>query len=279
MQSDLFKLHAELEETHWWFVARRNIMRALVTKILPPRRDRIVVDVGCGTGANIAALSDAYVAIGIDTSDEAIAIASRRYPRSRFVRGHAPEALGEEARMADLFLSMDVLEHVDDFLMLSSLLASAKPGALFYINVPADRALWSGHDEAFGHLRRYDPERLRLAWAGLPVTTLLISHFSSRLYPIVLAVRTFSRLRGVPFGELGTDLRLPPVAVNRALTRLFSGEARRLDDALDGRAKPYAFGSSLVAIIRRDVGNVQPRAMPAGTDAAFAELAARSIRT
>ena len=36
MQTEQFQLHAEIEERHWWFVARRRIMGRLIAEVLPP---------------------------------------------------------------------------------------------------------------------------------------------------------------------------------------------------------------------------------------------------
>jgi SAM-dependent methyltransferase len=270
---DLFRLHAQLEDQHWWFVGRRSITQSLVRTILPASSPHLVVDVGCGTGANIAALSDSYRCIGIDTSLEAISLARERFSSVEFVHGVAPEALGDSARSADLFLVMDVLEHVpDDFSLFSSLLESAKLGALFLITVPANRWLWSEHDVSFGHYRRYDTNRLRQVWSGLPVSVLLLSQFNSRLYPIVRAVRLLTRLRGAPFGMGRTDLTLPPRPINRALSVTFAGEAARLRRVLERRAKPYRRGTSLIAIVRREIGRIPVRTKPPEIDAAFAAL-------
>ena len=48
-----FQRHAAVEEQHWWFLARHRIMHRLVARVLPPSNDRVVVDFGCGTGANM----------------------------------------------------------------------------------------------------------------------------------------------------------------------------------------------------------------------------------
>ena len=147
---------------------------------------------------------------------------------------------------------MDVLEHVeDDFGMFSGLVASASPGSLFLVTVPADPRLWSGHDESFGHYRRYERPRFEQLWAGQPVEPLLVSHFGSRMYPIVRAVRAVSRLRGKPSGLSGTDFWMPPAAINRMLTTLFAGEAKTLERAFEGRSHGYRAGSSLIALLRR----------------------------
>src|SRR5688500_17085095 len=87
MQSAQFKLHARIEERHWWFVGRRRILRAVVGEVLPPATGGVVVDVGCGTGANLAGFADDYDCVGIDTSEEAISLACQRFPKVRFICG------------------------------------------------------------------------------------------------------------------------------------------------------------------------------------------------
>ncbi len=265
MQSEQFQLHAEIEQRHWWFVARRRIVRRLIAQVLPPSADATVVDVGCGTGANIAALADRYDCVGIDTSAEAIELAKKRFPKVRFMTGNAPADLGELAASAKLFVMTDVLEHVgDDFALLSELLAAASPGAHFLLTVPADESLWSEHDESFGHYRRYDRERFEQVWAGLPVSTLLTSYFNSRLCPMIRLIRAKNRRRGHAAGKAGTDFWVPARPINRLLEALFAGEARRLISVLNGNRRAYSSGASLIAILRRDEGPIEIRTKPDG---------------
>lgn len=264
MQSDQFKLHADIEQQHWWFVARRQILRTIVEQILPPHSSNLIVDVGCGTGANIAAFAGSYACLGIDTSQAAIESAQKRFPGVRFLQGHAPQDLDQSERGADLFLITDVMEHVpDDFLFLSQLVAAAKPGAYFVITVPAHEALWSEHDVSFGHYRRYDRQRFEASWAGLPVTTLMTSYYNARLHPIVKAMRSLSRRRGRAWGGAGSDFLLPPPLINGALTRLFAGEQKRLLHVLaSGRHRGYDTGVSLITVLRRDAGVVEAHRRP-----------------
>jgi SAM-dependent methyltransferase len=258
MHSAQFELHAQIEQRHWWFVGRRQIMRRLVREVLGPTRGATVVDVGCGTGANIAALADDYTCTGIDTSAEAIAWARQRFPQVQFLTGLAPEDLGALATQAKLFLLMDVLEHVeDDFAMLSSLLSAAAPGCHFLLTVPADDSLWSEHDESFGHYRRYEPVRFERLWAGLPVKPLLVSYFNSRLLPIIRLIRAANRRRGRAAGQAGTDFWLPTRPANTLLTATLAGEAGRLAALLHADGKQgYTAGASLIAILRREEGDI-----------------------
>ena len=86
------------------------------SRLLPPSPEATVIDVGCGTGANLASLAADYRCIGIDTSPEAIRLARKRFPGVHFIHGFAPADLGRLIDDARLVLMMDVLEHVpDDF--------------------------------------------------------------------------------------------------------------------------------------------------------------------
>jgi SAM-dependent methyltransferase len=264
MQTAQFQLHADMEQRHWWFVGRRRIMSRLVAELLPPSPEAVVIDVGCGTGANIAALADHYHCIGIDTSAEAIQLAQSRFPQVQFLTGMAPDDLGDLARQARMFLLMDVLEHIsDDFLFFSHLLSAAAPGCYFLLTVPADESLWSEHDESFGHYRRYDAKRLEAVWAGLPVTPLLLSYFNSRLLPLIRLIRAWNRRRGHAAGRASTDFWMPNPLSNFLLARIFAGERKKLVQLLQHRcAQGYRSGASLVAVLRREEGHVTPRTKP-----------------
>ena len=265
MDSAQFQLHADIEDRHWWFVGRRRILRRLIAEALPPSSRNTIVDVGCGTGGNIASLADRYRCVGIDTSAEAIELARRRFPQVQFLAGYAPADLGALAAEANLFLLTDVLEHVaDDYAMFSELLAAASPGSHFLVTVPADESLWSEHDESFGHYRRYDRQRLEGVWAGLPVTTRLVSYFNARLLPIVRLVRARNRRRGHAAGQVGTDFWLPSRPMNALLTSFFAGEARRLTAVMRGKRRAYRAGASLVALLRREQGDIDVRRKPDG---------------
>jgi SAM-dependent methyltransferase len=261
MKAEQFEVNAQIEERHWWFVARRRILRAIVERVVPPSRQSLIVDIGCGTGANIAALAEQYECIGIDPSAEAIAHAQKRFPGVRFLCGEGPEVLKTLGRAPELILLSDVLEHLsDDFLFFSQLATAMPVGAHLLLTVPAKPALWSPHDVSFGHYRRYEPERLARVWQGLPMSSRLFSYFNSQLYPIVRTARLLTRLRGHSVGSAGTDFRLPRAWLNRWLTAVFAGETRVLLDVLDGgRKRGYRAGVSLIALLRREPGDITPR--------------------
>jgi SAM-dependent methyltransferase len=259
-----YTLLAEIETKHWWFNARRAILARLLESLLPPGKGGRVVDVGCGTGANIAALGASYRCLGIDESQEGIALARKRFPGIDYLCTSDATEVARAVETADCVLLMDVLEHVeDDFRLLSSLLAPLRPGAHLVLTVPAERDLWSGHDEVAGHFRRYDPARLRATWNGLAATERLFSPFNARLYPLVRLARARRRARASPVDETPEEFRLPSAPLNRLLERVFAGEARALQRAIDRPgAAPYRRGVSLLAILRREKGELQVRDRP-----------------
>jgi len=264
------ELFSEVEQTHWWFAARRRILCRLAARLLPPSKDHWALDIGCGTGCNTAALGEHYTSVGVDASPGAIRLAESRFPHIQFftatlpddlARDDAPHRLREAVGRAGLFLLADVLEHVaDDRRAFARLVAMARPGAYFLITVPADMALWSPHDENQGHHRRYDRAEIERLWQGLPIQPVLVSYFNARLYPVIRSIRAVNRLRGKSCGRAQLDLSMPAWWINRVLARIFTGEGRRLEAALQGRTRGYSRGVSLVALVRRRTAAVAKRA-------------------
>jgi hypothetical protein len=108
-------------------------------------------------------------------------------------------------------------------------------------------------------------EGFRALWQGLPVALRLVSYYNARLYPLIWSIRRWNRWRGMASGSAGTDFSLPAAWLNRALTRVFAGERRRLARMIrDPSHRGYRRGVSLVAILERVPGEIAPRSKPAG---------------
>lgn len=253
MHPDILPLHAAIEEEHWWFVARREIVRKVLGSIMPTGGGR-VLDLGCGTGGNLGALTSEYRCTGLELDGAAVAFARSRYPDVDF---HQVSIMDFESwpirGQVDACLLMDVIEHLDDDRQaVENATRILRPGGHLLITVPADPALWSRHDEHHEHRRRYRAADLRRVLSRLPLSEMLITGFNARLYwPIKL--RRSLQVRGGGRRSRGTtgDLHMPPAIVNRLLTRILAGESARIQASLRGLRRPYPRGVSLLAVLRR----------------------------
>jgi SAM-dependent methyltransferase len=253
MEDQVYAYHSQSEDRHWWFVSRRRILAPLIDACMKDHPGGLVVDVGCGTGGTVAWLSSRYACVGIDSSEQAIAMARRKYPQGNFHCGALENKLPSLAPQTALYMLMDVLEHIlDDRGFLTQIVAVMRPGARLLITVPADLALWSEHDDAANHLRRYDAPGLAALWRDLPVKLLAATPFNARLYPFIRTARLIGRRLGIFTGKGGCDLATPPWPLNDLLTMIFSGERDRVSALLDKPGgKPFRHGTSLLALLER----------------------------
>src|SRR5438270_1622169 len=172
MQQHTYSIMYEVEEKHWWFYGRRKIIESFVEKICrgiakhPPR----ILDVGCGTGANLQMLSQFGVAEGVDVSAEALEFCRAR-GLSKVKKG-AAETLPFEDASFDLVTGLDVVEHLDDDIAgLAEMRRVLRPDGRALLFVPAFMFLWGVQDDISHHRRRYTiPElKKRLRESGLTV--------------------------------------------------------------------------------------------------------------
>lgn len=151
---------AELEDRHWWYRERRILLRHMVADAFSSGTDgRVAVDVGAAGGGNTRVLRDlGMLAVPLEYGPEGAEVGrSRGLPA---VRGDARQLpLADDA--VDLVVAFDVLEHIeDDRSVLQEIRRVLRPGGWLFVAVPADMRLWSAHDDAVGHVRRYSREEL-----------------------------------------------------------------------------------------------------------------------
>lgn len=176
-----------VEATHPWFVYRRDLIRRLFRRYV--RTDAHVLDIGAGTGATAAALrQDGFEDLAVAD----IHVQGLRYAASQ---GLGPLYQLDLMRPSfsdefDLVSMFDVLEHfADPVRVLGNVVSMLRPGGLLIATVPAYMALWSAHDVAAGHHRRYNRGTLRadLSAAGLSVRD--CRYFLAHTLPFMLLRR------------------------------------------------------------------------------------------
>lgn len=222
MQREVYAALARAEDKHWWFRARRSIAAHILRRLALPV-DAMILEVGSGTGGNLAMLSEFGRLFAMELDAEARSFSDRR-GLVKAEEGILPDRIPFGDRRFDLIAMFDVLEHVDaDFETLVALRARLAPGGKLLITVPAFPFLWSAHDEMHHHKRRYRLKPLIQLIERAGYRVLLASHCNFWLFPIVAAARLPNRFvtRSRPTGTL---LPIPPAPVNRLLATVFSSE-------------------------------------------------------
>ena len=243
MQQHLYSIMYEVEESHWWFVGRRRIIESFVRKIcahLAVERPAIL-DVGCGTGANLEMLTQFGETYGIDISEDALEFCRARGLER--VQLGAAEDLPYEDEKFDLVTALDVVEHLDDDVAgLKEMHRVLKPDGRLLIFVPAFMFLWGVQDDLGHHRRRYKLEDLRRAVSDAGFAVERATYANISFFAPILLGRTLMRVTGYkPASENNINIS----ALNGALGRILGAESRVL------RRTNFPFGVSALCVARK----------------------------
>ena len=222
MMTHVYRVFYQLEESHWWYVGRRKIIASFVKNIcgqITNHRPHIL-DVGCGTGANLKMLSEFGDAEGVDISQDALDFCHARGLMN--VKLGAAESLPYEAGAFDLVTALDVVEHLDDDLGgLREMRRVLRPGGHVLLFVPTFMWLWGVQDEVSHHRRRYRLSELRriVTEAGFEVERTTYANIT--FLPPVFLVRLIMRLTGM---KVDTEARINITPLNFLFARMFGAE-------------------------------------------------------
>lgn len=241
MMQHTYPLLYEVEETHWWHIGRRRIIRSFVREICAQFKDRRprILDVGCGTGANLKMLSEFGDAEGVDISPDALEFCQKR---GLEVKLGAAEALPYQPGTFDVVTALDVVEHLDDDVAgLREIHRVLRPGGRVLIFVPTFMWLWGVQDDVSHHRRRYRLPELRraLSEAGFEVERTTYANITF-LLPTFLG-RLFMRLTGLK-PESENHINIP--ALNPLFGSILGAESTFL------RAMNFPIGVSGLCVAR-----------------------------
>ena len=223
MMEHTYPILFQVEQSHWWHIGRRKILSTFVADIcrqVTDRRPRIL-DVGCGTGANLLMLSKYGDAEGVDISEDALSFCRERGLEK--VKLGAGEELPYDDGTFDLVTAFDVVEHMDDDLAgLSEMRRVLRPGGRVLIFVPTFMFLWGLQDDVSHHRRRYRLSELErvLEQAGFEIER--SSYANITFFLPILLIRKLMRLTGL---KASSENNINVSALNGLLGKLFGAES------------------------------------------------------
>jgi SAM-dependent methyltransferase len=223
MREHTYPIMFRIEQSHWWYTGRRKILANFVEDIcrrVTDRRPRIL-DVGCGTGANLLMLSEYGDAEGVDISKDALAFCRERGLDK--VKLGAGEKLPYDDGTFDLVTAFDVVEHMDDDLAgLREMRRVLRPGGRVLLFVPTFMFLWGVQDDVSNHRRRYRLPELRrvLEEAGFEIERTTYANIT--FFLPILFVRKLMRVMGI---KAETENNINVTALNGVLGRVLGAES------------------------------------------------------
>lgn len=243
MQQHTYSIMYAVEGSHWWFAGRRRIIESFLKGIcqrLGPDRPRIL-DIGCGTGANLEMLSQFGAAEGVDISPEALSFCRQRGLQN--VRQGEAEHLPFADASFDLVTGLDVVEHLDDDVAgLKEMRRVLRRGGYALLFVPAFMFLWGVQDDISHHRRRYSRAELQRAVrsAGLEIERFTYANIT--FFAPILAGRLLMRATGF---RPASENNLTIGGLNGILGRILGAESSIL------RHMNLPFGVSAICVARR----------------------------
>jgi len=198
MDSEHYELDARLADSHWWWVARRKVLRRLLNHFLGSDSKRKILEVGCSTGSNLCMLQDFGTVHAMEMHAPSVEYCRMRLPSIRVYDRGIPDPLSDSYDAICLF---DVLEHIEDEQnALKWIDDHLTPGGVLLLTVPAFDFLWSKHDDLAHHFRRYTKPALE-ALLRDRFDIAYCSYFNTHLFPAIAIVRLVQRLLHLDTGK------------------------------------------------------------------------------
>jgi SAM-dependent methyltransferase len=237
MENTEYEIMYNFEEFYWWHIGRNAIIKQLLNKFVQDRHSKIL-NIGSGTGGNTSVLQQFGTITGVDNSEEAVAFARKRGYET-VVADATNIPFGDNS--FDVLVALDVLEHIkDDTLALTEWRRLLKPGGKLLITVPAYQWLWSFHDEALHHLRRYTASGLNRTLNLVGFKILKRSYAIVFSFPLIVGYRLLRSI--LPKNKEETSYVILSKPINQFFAWLL-----KLEAVFISRAN-FPFGTSVIVV-------------------------------
>lgn len=243
MENQVYDVESQLEENHWWFVARREMFKKYISS-LNLNKDAKILDVGSSSGTNLRLLKDmGFVNYnGFDMSE-----LSKNFCESK---GLGEVIIGDitnsklESDQYDLVLATDILEHIDDdVLALSEVERILKPSGVLIVTVPTFEILWGLQDVVSMHKRRYLIAGIKAKVSGAKLNIIDSYYFNFIMFVPIFLVRKFIYIFKI---NLESEVKVTTKFLNKTLKILFL-----IDMLIAKHIKVIPFGVSAFVMAKK----------------------------
>ena len=245
VKKEIYSQIQNIEQTHWWYIARRKIIFDWVSRVLSDYPTPRVLDVGCGTGFNVEHLGACGYnhVMGLDSSTESLVFCRSRKLTNLICGDAAWPPLRHES--FDVIMALDLVEHLDDDVQaLREFGRLLKSGGSLIVFTPAFDFLWSLQDEVGHHRRRYTAGELQQKLEKVGLRTHKLTYVNTFLFPFIWAGRIALRLFRNSV-QVVSENDLHPAWSNGLLQAIFAAECPLL------RHVNFPFGVSLLCVARK----------------------------
>lgn len=241
MQEIVYHNNYELENSYWWFVARKKILRDLIQRYCLLNNKSNLLDVGCGTGGFASFISQYFNVICLDTSDLALSYCQDRGLKNLF-KGTLEEFNKDNIQIITM---LDVVEHIEnDKRVIERAYELLENNGYLIVTVPAYKWLWSDHDEIHMHKRRYKKKEIARLVESAGFEIVFSTYFNFFLFPTVAIMRIIEILFKTK-KNIDKPVVSVPYFINKLLEKIFSLEKYFL------KFIKFPFGLSILIIAKK----------------------------
>jgi len=178
------------KDDNFWFRGKTNLIDISMLKLSRRNKKRLkILNLGAGTGTDLGVLNkygDNYV---IDINKNALDMIN-----NFFIEKRVADAcdLPFKNDFFDLVVSFDVFEHIkNDKKAVSEVHSVLKKGGFLLFTVPAYPSLFSSHDVALSHYRRYNKNMLKKLLSRF--NNLRLNYWNFVLFPLLAFIRLIKK--------------------------------------------------------------------------------------
>jgi SAM-dependent methyltransferase len=173
---------------HGWYRAKNKLISYLLTGLKPASGDWVILDIGCGPGEQLKLYEKFGRVVGLDINPGA------RQINNSIITADI-ETYQLPANTYNLICCFDMLEHLkNDAEVLANCWQALKPGGYLLLTTSAYNWLFSSHDKAAKHQRRYYYKELKNKLKTANFTLLQLYYWNSLLFFPIAVLRLIKKL-------------------------------------------------------------------------------------